>query len=247
MRDVGLELEGVLNAISNPFGNLTRLGRFASRKLGSLLVSPTVLVRSPELEPEAAELGRLIGSLGGSVESLLAKHQKEIVDRQYQLGRIADAATEIYVSSCVLNRLDHLIRHSHDDGHGLIAQLETGRYYLRTARRRIKRSLADLWDNDDESTTSRMLKAWRQAGRLWLLCNLLCRTCGWRLGHRFRADVEDVVRVLDDRGFIAVRMHGRHRSGPASSQTTASRLFRRMRSRKEATNNPFKRMRPALP
>jgi hypothetical protein len=161
MRDVGLELEGVLNAISHPIGNLTRLGRFASRKLGSFLVSPPVPVRSPELETDAAELGKLIGSLGSNVESLLAKHQKEIVDRQYLLGRISDAATEIYVSACVLNRLDHLIRHSHDDGRELIGQLETGRYYLRTARRRIKRALVDLWDNDDEQTTSlgrRMLK-----------------------------------------------------------------------------------------
>lgn len=164
MRDVGLELEGILNAISNPLGNLTKLGQFAGRKLGSFLVSPPVPVRSPELEPDAAELGKLISSLGSHVERLLAKHQKEIVDRQYQLGRIADAATEIYVSACVLNRLDHLIRHdhNHDDGRGLAGQLETGRYYLRTARRRIKRSFADLWDNDDDQGTSlarRMLKA----------------------------------------------------------------------------------------
>ena len=95
------------------------------------------------------------------LERLLAKHQKEIVDRQYLLGRVSDAATEIYVSACVLNRLDHLIRHSHDDGRELSGHLETGRYYLRTARRRIKRSLADLWDNDDEQGTSlarKMLK-----------------------------------------------------------------------------------------
>ena len=128
----------------------------------SLLVSPPVPVRSPELEADAAELGRLISSLGGNVERLLRTHQKEIVDRQYLLGRVSDAATEIYVSSCVLNRLDHLIRHSHDDGRELMGQLETGRFYLRNARRRIKRSLADLWDNDDEQTTAlakRMLKA----------------------------------------------------------------------------------------
>src|SRR5437868_8016543 len=133
MRDVGLELEKVLNSFSNPLGNLTRLGRFASRKLGSFLVSPPVPVRSPELEADAAQVGKLISSLGTNVERLLAKHQKEIVDRQYLLGRISDAATEIYVSTCVLNRLDHLIRHSHDDGRELAGQLETGRYYLRTA------------------------------------------------------------------------------------------------------------------
>jgi acyl-CoA dehydrogenase family member 9 len=161
MRDVGLELESILNAIKMPFGNFSRLGRFAGRKMGSLLSSPTVQVRNVELEPDAANLSRTIGSLGSSVERLLATYQREIVDRQYQLGRIADAATEIYVSSCVLNRLDALLRDHHLDDSQKRFEMATGRYYLDTARRRIRRSLADLWDNDDEATTSladRMLR-----------------------------------------------------------------------------------------
>jgi len=154
MRDVGLELQGIRDAIYSPLGNLSRLGRFTGRKLGALLVSPTVTVRSSELEPEAHELGRLVSSLGSNVQRLLVQYQLGIVDRQYQLGRIADAATEIYVSACVLNRLDFLLRNSHDHNGNLRLDLETGRYYLRTARRRIKQSLAALGDNDDEATTA---------------------------------------------------------------------------------------------
>jgi alkylation response protein AidB-like acyl-CoA dehydrogenase len=56
MRDVGLELKGVLDAISYPLGNLTRLGRFAGRKMGSLLVAPSVAVRSTELEAALADI-----------------------------------------------------------------------------------------------------------------------------------------------------------------------------------------------
>ena len=83
MRDVGLELQGILDAIYSPLGNLTRLGRFAGRKLGSLLVSPTVPVRSTELEPEAAELGRLVGSLGtqrrAAARAVPARHRRSAV------------------------------------------------------------------------------------------------------------------------------------------------------------------------
>jgi len=161
MRDVGLELKGVLDAISYPLGNLTRLGRFAGRKMGSLLVAPAVAVRSTDLEADAAALGKLVGKLGSNVERLLRTYQLGIVDRQYQLRRVADAATEVYVSACVINRLDSLIRHHHGDEVELRGQLETGRYYLTTANRRIRRALADLWDNDDAATTSlanRMLK-----------------------------------------------------------------------------------------
>ncbi len=162
MRDVGLELQSIRDAIYAPLGNVTRLSRFAGRKLGSLLVSPSVPVRNAELEPEAAELGRLINLLGNNVQRLLVTYQLGIVDRQFQLGRIADAATEVYASACVLNRLDHLLRNRHDRNGSLRLDLETGRYYLRTARRRIRQALAALWDNDDQAATSlaeRMLRS----------------------------------------------------------------------------------------
>src|SRR5436190_2993096 len=154
MRDVGLELQSIRDAIYSPLGNLSRLGRFTGRKLGALLVAPTVPVRNSELEPEAVELGRLVSSLGTNVERLLVQYQLGIVDRQYQLARVSDAATELYVSTCVLNRLDFLLRNSHDHDGALRLELETGRYYLRTARRRIRQSLASLWDNDDDATTA---------------------------------------------------------------------------------------------
>ena len=153
MRDVGLELTGVLESLRQPVGNLLNLGRFASRKIGSLLASPVVPVNDPELEQEAGRLSRLVTALGGNVERLLRTHQHAIVDRQYQLGRIADAATELYVSVCVLNRLDRelsLVKRK-EPRHEL--EWESGRFYLRTAARRIRRVLRDLWDNDDESTT----------------------------------------------------------------------------------------------
>lgn len=154
MRDVGLELESILNAIKMPFGNFSRLGRFAGRKVGALLASPAVSVRNVELEPDAGHLGRLVGSFGASIERLLATYQREIVDRQYQLGRVADAAIELYVSACVLNRLDALLRDHHLDDAQKRFEVATGRYYLDTARRRIRHSLDSLWDNDDEATTS---------------------------------------------------------------------------------------------
>lgn len=152
MRDVGLELEGVLDAIKRPLGNLSRLGRFAGRKLGSLLVAPTVEVNSVELEDDASRLGRAVGLLGRNVERLLRTYQRDILDRQHQLARVADTATELYVSACVLNRLDKLLRNHHPSDAQRKLALETGRYYLTTARRRMARNMKKLWDNDDDST-----------------------------------------------------------------------------------------------
>ena len=94
-------------------------------------------------------------ALGANVERLLRTYREEIVEKQYQQGRVADAAIELYVSSCVLRRLDALLGRGDENGepgatHG---DLIAGRYYLRSAERRIRQALANLWDNDDELTT----------------------------------------------------------------------------------------------
>lgn len=154
MRDVGLELKGIVDALLSPMGNLTRLGGFAARRVGSLLAAPTVEVRSPELRDDADRLGKSIGRFGANVERLLRKYQEAIVEEQLPLARIADAAAELYVSSCVLNRLDGLLRHDAHNGHAHDSEhdLAVGRYYLTLSARRVERGIADLWDNDDEPT-----------------------------------------------------------------------------------------------
>ena len=153
MRDVGLELQGVLEAVKNPLGNFGKISHFIARKVGSLVHSPDVHVRSAQLHDDAAQLGRVVGKFGAAVEALLRTHQEAVLDKQYLLGRISDAATELYVCGCVLNRLDALCRDEHADETCKQRQLQIARYHLTTARRRILASIDALWDNDDDATT----------------------------------------------------------------------------------------------
>jgi len=166
MRDVGLELEAVLHAIKSPLGNAWRIGQFAGRKLGSLLVAPQVDLRNTALDPEAARLGQLVGKLGSHVEWLLRTYQEEVVDRQHQLARVARAVMEIYVSACVLNRLDATLSHAHDTADSDVQfELATGRFYLQTAERRILENFRALRDNDDDAMSrfARALLAQRRS------------------------------------------------------------------------------------
>lgn len=153
MRDVGLELEAVLQAIKMPFGRMSRLAKFSGRKIRSLFVPPWIDVRSPDLERDAAELARLVVSFGGHVERLLRTYQRDIIDHQYQLARVADAATELYASACVLRRLDARLHGNDGEQAAMGFELLTGRYYLRTAARRIRTNLKDLWRHLDKDTT----------------------------------------------------------------------------------------------
>jgi alkylation response protein AidB-like acyl-CoA dehydrogenase len=151
MRDVGLELKGVLDAVKRPLSNLGKLTGFAGRKIESFFASPAVDVHHPELESEAMKLGKLIGEFGSEVERVLRAYQEAILDRQFQLARIADSATELYVSACVLRRLDKMLA-SAPTGAAQKLQMATGRYYLTTAHRRICHNLEALWSHDDEET-----------------------------------------------------------------------------------------------
>ncbi len=153
LRAVGMELQDVQKAFSKPLSNLARLGNFAARQLGSFVASPDVPVHGAELEGDAARLAGTIGHFGHQMTRLLATHREAILDRQYQLARVADAATELYVSRCVLARLEQLVGDHPADATRKAEELATARYYLKTADRRIRRCLKELWDNDDEETT----------------------------------------------------------------------------------------------
>jgi acyl-CoA dehydrogenase family member 9 len=153
MRDVGLELKGVLEAAKSPWKNLGKLSSFAGRRIEALFSAPAVAVHHTELDAEAARLGKLVAHFATHVERLLRTHQEQILDREYQQGRIADAASELYVSACVLHRLDQLLSKRERPAADQAQDLATGRYYLVTADRRIRRNLDDLGDNDDSETT----------------------------------------------------------------------------------------------
>jgi acyl-CoA dehydrogenase family member 9 len=148
-------LLGVKTALAHPFQS--RLGpvwNFGRQYVKDRLTRPGVPVRSARLKGDARELGRRLGEFGRAVQGQLFKHREAIVDRQYILERLADAACELYVSGCTLSRLEHLLAQGNGDAAELQREVTAGRYFLRLADWRIRQSLAALSDNDDALTTA---------------------------------------------------------------------------------------------
>jgi alkylation response protein AidB-like acyl-CoA dehydrogenase len=150
LRNVGESLKGVLDALAHPLSQFGTLWRFGRNQLSSRLWTPEVPVKHELLQGDAHELGKRVREFGRAVESVLRQYREEIVERQYVQERIAEAAMELYVSACVLSRLDSLLGQPGTT----TRDVAVGRFYLRTASRRIKQQLAALWDNDDEQTTA---------------------------------------------------------------------------------------------
>lgn len=152
MRDVGLALKDVLDALKSPLDGLGKLTGFAKRHLPG-----QDRVHVPLKSRELAELGRqaedLVRTFGHAVEAQLIRYREGILERQYVQARIADAATELYMISAVLARLDAELQGPEATSEQVRRNVEVGRYFCHTAGRRIRRSLHDLGDNVDEETS----------------------------------------------------------------------------------------------
>lgn len=153
MRAVGEQLKGVRGAIAHPLKERDTLWRFVREQVGTRLSIPEVPVRTSALEPEARELSKRVRDFGLAVQGLLIKYRESVLERQYKQERISDAACDLYASSCVLSRLDHLMQHGNHDPAAVKRDIISGRYFLKLADRRIRQNLTALTDNDDAMTT----------------------------------------------------------------------------------------------
>jgi alkylation response protein AidB-like acyl-CoA dehydrogenase len=158
MRGVGMQLKGVLDAFGrltkDPLGSLGTIARFGAAQIGNLFVSPDVPVRSSTIRGDAHRLSKRVREFGQAVQSLLRTHQEAVLEKQYLQERIADAACELYASSCTLSRLDYLLTYGNGNPAEVQRDVLAGRYFLRLSNRRIRQSLAALSDNDDALTTT---------------------------------------------------------------------------------------------
>lgn len=148
LREVGQHLKVLSEAIWRPWEQWQALLRFAGRRI--YFSAPHVPVRHAELTHAATRLASDIAAFGKAVESALLQHREGIVERQYVQKRLADAATDLYLASCVLSRLDSLLDRPEEYAPML---LHRGELFLAQASRRVRQHLHALRDNDDILTT----------------------------------------------------------------------------------------------
>jgi alkylation response protein AidB-like acyl-CoA dehydrogenase len=154
MKPVADALLGVKNALSHPFRDFHMLLSFGRKQLSARLSTPEVPVQSASLRAAARELGKRAREFGQAVQGVLFRYREQVLERQYVQERIADAACELYASSCTLSRLDELCTHGNGHAEQLERDIQAGRYYLHLSDRRIRQNLAALADNDDADTTA---------------------------------------------------------------------------------------------
>ncbi|KAI6242914.1 Acyl-CoA dehydrogenase family member 9 [Aphelenchoides fujianensis] len=138
MQFAGKHLQQVAKEIKAG-GISTLFGEVKRRAFGSSDADFTAAVH-PSLKDAASLLNSNVGVFGKTVEALLAHHRKGIIDRQYELIRIANAAIDIYALVCVLSRATYSLQ---KDANAAQNDLQIAQLFARNATQRIQQNLKD--------------------------------------------------------------------------------------------------------
>ncbi|XP_058815271.1 very long-chain specific acyl-CoA dehydrogenase, mitochondrial-like [Topomyia yanbarensis] len=111
----GSHLKELQRAFKNPAANLGLIFKEGSRRAirsigyGGSDLTPFV---PDQLKEASKQCSEGIDLFGKAVETLLIKHGKGIVEEQYMLNRLADAAIDIYAMAAVLSRASRAVNKS---------------------------------------------------------------------------------------------------------------------------------------
>lgn len=153
MRGPGMEFKEIYDTMVKP----TRERGFAKawtagkHRLGATVRVPEIPVRSAELRSFANQLGRLIWRFNVAVNRALITYREPILDMQLLQERIANAAMDLFASTCVLSRYDDELQYAQRNGSSSSPDQLAADLFLRQSFRRIRQFLAGLTDNEDKS------------------------------------------------------------------------------------------------
>jgi hypothetical protein len=172
MRGPGERLKEVKAATKHPLSQLGTLWKFGRSQVAALFSTPEIPVHDASLRPDAHRLAKCVRDFGKAVQDVFFYLRKqalknangaaneetlvigELIKREYLQERIADAACELYASSCTLSRLDSLLTTGNGNPAEVARDVKIARYFLTISARRVRQCLAALWDNDDADTTA---------------------------------------------------------------------------------------------
>ena len=152
MRGPGMEFKEIYDTMMKP--SRARMGKAwtaGKNRLGAAIRTPDVPVRSNQLHATARRLGHLIWRFNFAVNRALIAYREPILDMQLVQERIADAAMDLFASTCVLSRWDAELQFARRNGDSTSADDSAADLFLRQSFRRIRRFLGELTDNDDKS------------------------------------------------------------------------------------------------
>jgi len=121
--------------------------------MGLRPAAPRITRVHGSLMPQAERLAQLVREHSHKFKLESKRHMQDIIKRQTVQARIADSAIWLHVSFCVLSKLDRQLRVG-QDGPEFERDKAAALHFLDLADYEIRRAMADLTDNPDDSMES---------------------------------------------------------------------------------------------
>ena len=152
MRGPGMEFKEIYDTMMKPSRDrMSKAWAAGKNRLSATVRVPDVPVHSEQLRAQARQLGRLIRHFNFAVNRALITYREPILDMQLVQERIANAAMDLFASTCVLSRIDGEIQLARRNGGVPLPEHSAADLFLRQSFRRIRGFLAGLTDNDDRA------------------------------------------------------------------------------------------------
>jgi len=152
MRGPGMEFKEIYDTMMKPSRErMSKAWAAGKSRLGATIRVPDVPVQGDQLRGHARQLGHLIRRFNFAVNRALITYREPILDMQLVQERIANAAMDLFASTCVLSRLDGEIQFARRNGDAAAPDHSAANLFLRQSFRRIRGFLAGLTNNDDKS------------------------------------------------------------------------------------------------
>lgn len=147
LRDVG---KGVENIFNDPIKGFGVLSNYATGKFSRLtsLGRDRIAAVAPDLSDEARIFERATVDLANATETLLRRHKKEIIGKQFAQKRLADAATDLFVGTCVISRVTKMLEERSREH--CEQPLAIAKIFTQQARRRINYNLRRIVKNNED-------------------------------------------------------------------------------------------------
>src|SRR5207302_1146856 len=106
----------------------------------------------PALAPEADQVGHYAGVFANAVETIVKKHGKKVIDKEYQQERLADVLIDLYAQIASLSRVSASIQKRGEEK--AKAEIDVVRWFCYHAKHRMVANLKALEKNRDTETTA---------------------------------------------------------------------------------------------
>lgn len=148
LQQPGEELKAIGKAFRDPIRSLGAIGEFLGGRVKKQLTKPDFERVHPALAAEAAMVAENIHDLALGVERALVRHGKDIIERQFDQERMANAAIDIYLASATLVRASWAIERA-GSAEAAQADLDHAKVFVPSAARRARRAARALDRNQD--------------------------------------------------------------------------------------------------